>query len=62
MKHKFEINRYWDLNYKDCINISIFPIIDLAYENYTSLHKYWICIGWLWFSIDFEYTYYKKLK
>ena len=62
MKHKFEINRYWDLNYKDCINISIFPIIDLAYENYTSLRKYWICIGWLWFSIDFEYTYYKKLR
>ena len=46
MKHKFEINRYWDLNYKDCINISIFPIIDLVYENYTSLRKYWRCIGW----------------
>jgi hypothetical protein len=60
MKHKFEINRYWDLNYKDCINISIFPIIDLVYKNYTSLYKYWFTIGWLWFAIDIEYTYYKN--
>ena len=60
MKHKFEINRYWNLNYKDSISISIFPMLDLNYENYKSLRKYWICIGWLWFSIDFEYTYYKK--
>ncbi len=62
MKHKFEINRYWNLNYKDSISISIFPMLDLNYENYKSLCKFSISTGWLWFSIDFEYTYYKKLK
>jgi hypothetical protein len=60
MKHKFKINRHWDLNYKDCIFISISPMLDLNYENHKSLHNFSISIGWLWFSINFEYTYYKN--
>ena len=60
LKNEFKISKYWNLNYKDCIFISIFPMLDLNYENYKSLRKFSISIGWLWFNINYEYTYYKN--
>jgi hypothetical protein len=61
-KHKCFIRRHWDLDFKSYVNIEILPYLSITYYKYSSLKIYSLDIGWLWFSVEFCYEYYKINK
>lgn len=61
-KNKWNIEKYWFLDYKNHITISLMQNIEFMFYNHNNNYRYAIFIYWLWFGIEFEYTYCKSNK